>query len=842
MQRRLYFICFLLGAGSIISFRYSNEPTSWIRINQLGYTPKGIKVAVWCGKGSVIVSDFDLVDEATGKTVFTNTPSKSFGKYGPFENTYRMNFSSYKIAGRYFLKAGKTTSPVFSIDNDVYKGTADFCLQYMRQQRSGFNPYLKDSCHTHDGYTLYGERAGIKDSTHIDVTGGWHDASDYLQYATTSANATYHLLMAYRDFPGIFSDTQQANGLDGKNGMADVLDEAKWGLDWLLKMHPREDWLFNQLGDDRDHMGMRIPKEDSFYGRGYERPVYFLSGEPQQRGNFMNNTTGTSSTAGKFSSAFGLGSMLFNKINKPYSELLAEKAGTALAFGFKKPGVSQTASVRSPYIYAEDNWVDDMELANAIKMKLMEERNSKKKVADLNAEPLHKAMMFAAAEPITPWLGADTAKHYQWYPFINLGHYELARQLKDKRKDTLIGYYKEGIQKVWNKAISNAFYRGVPFIWCSNNLTTSFAIQCYWYQQLTGYTTFDELEQANIDWLFGCNPWGTSMVYGLPSWGDSPVDPHSAFTHLKQYPINGGLVDGPVYTNIYKNLIGIQLQDVDEYATFQSGLAVYHDDYGDYSTNEPTMDGTASLIYLLAAKESAANAKQGQLFKGAIIRGETTKKEIALVFTGDEFADGGKQVAATLKKQEIKASFFFTGNFYRNTSFAPLIKSLQKQGNYLGPHSNGHLLYCDWNNRDSLLINKYQFTNDLKNNLAAMNEKGIPNAAVQYFLPPYEWYNDSIAAWTKELGMQLINYSPGTLSAADYTYPSLKNYRSSDEIYQSIIVKEKTDPVGLNGFILLVHIGTDPKRTDKFYFRLNELITVLKQKEYQFIKVNELLQ
>ena len=47
----------------------------------------------------------------------------------------------------------------------------------------------------------------------------------------------------------------------------------------------------------------------------------------------------------------------------------------------------------------------------------------------------------------------------------------------------------------------------------------------------------------------------------------------------------------------------------DEYAPFQSGLAVYHDDYGDYSTNEPTMDGTASLIYLLAAKEADSVVK-----------------------------------------------------------------------------------------------------------------------------------------------------------------------------------------------------------------------------------------
>jgi hypothetical protein len=185
------------------------------------------------------------------------------------------------------------------------------------------------------------------------------------------------------------------------------------------------------------------------------------------------------------------------------------------------------------------------------------------------------SLSYASTEKITPWLGADTAKHYQWYPFINLGHYELAKQLKDKRRDTIIGFYKQGIERVWNKAKNNAFYQGIPFIWCSNNLTTSFAIQCYWYRELTHDKTFEEFEQANIDWLFGCNPWGTSMVYGLPSWGDTPVDPHSAFTHIKNYPINGGLIDGPVYTSIYKGLLGIKLYQADEYAEFQSDKPGY---------------------------------------------------------------------------------------------------------------------------------------------------------------------------------------------------------------------------------------------------------------------------
>ena len=573
---------------------FSQEPrTDYIRINQLEYLPAGVKVAVWGSMANDALRSFQLVDSASGKVVFNGTAGKAYGSYGPFHQTYRLDFSAFRTPGVYYLKTGNTQSPVFRIAADVYKGAADFCLRYMRQQRSGFNPFLKDSCHTFDGYTLYGP---MPDSTHIDVVGGWHDASDYLQYSTTSANAAYHLLAAYRDFPAVFADQYAANGLPGSNNTADVLDEARWGLDWLLKMHPKDDWLFNQIADDRDHKGMRIPKEDNFYGRGFERPVYFCSGEPQVQGvkyNKMNKSTGVASTAGKFAGAFALGYALLKDTDPGYAATLLKRAATAYALGVKKPGVQQTASVLSPYIYAEDNWTDDMELAAAQLYAV-----TRKQML------LKEGWKYAVQEPVTPWLGADTASHYQWYPFINIGHYEMAKQTNGAQQQQLIGYYRTGIDRVWQKAKQNAFFRGVPFIWCSNNLTTSFAIQCYWYQQLSGDASYAALAQANVDWLFGCNPWGTSMVYGLPAYGDTPVDPHSAFTHLGHYPIDGGLVDGPVYGTIYNSLIGIRLNDPDEYAPFQSSLVVYHDDYGDYSTNEPTMDGTASLIYLLALKEN----------------------------------------------------------------------------------------------------------------------------------------------------------------------------------------------------------------------------------------------
>src|SRR4029453_13026156 len=105
---------------------------------------------------------------------------------------------------------------------------------------------------------------------------------------------------------------------------------------------------------------------------------------------------------------------------------------------------------------------------------------------------------------------------------------------------------------------------------------------------------------------------------------------------------------------------------------------------------------------------------------GAIIRGDSSAKNIALVFTGDEFADGGNIIASVLKQKKIKASFFFTGRFYKNPAFKKLVQRLNRDGHYLGPHSNQHLLYCDWNKRDSLLITKQDFSSDLLANLDVM--------------------------------------------------------------------------------------------------------------------------
>jgi len=227
---------------------------------------------------------------------------------------------------------------------------------------------------------------------------------------------------------------------------------------------------------------------------------------------------------------------------------------------------------------------------------------------------------------------------------------------------------------------------------------------------------------------------------------------------------------------------------------------------------------------------------------GGLERADTTEKNIYLTFTGGDFNDGGKWIYRVLQRKGVTAHFFFTGDFYRSPENNKLIKHLRKKGHYLGPHSDKHLLYASWTKRDSLLVSKEEFTFDLMNNYQVMEAFGIKKKEALFFMPPYEWYNQQISNWTDELGLILINYSPGTRSSADYTTPDMGDrYIGSEQIYQSILNFERTSSNGLNGFILLIHIGTAPGRTDKFYYRLEDLLTELKNRDYQFKNLTELI-
>ena len=88
------------------------------------------------------------------------------------------------------------------------------------------------------------------------------------------------------------------------------------------------------------------------------------------------------------------------------------------------------------------------------------------------------------------------------------------------------------------------------------------------------------------------------------------------------------------------------------------------------------------------------------------------------------------------------------------------------------------------------------------------------------------------------MGLKLVDNSSGTITAQDWTVPDGKPYYPSDFLMKDFLKYEKEK--GLNGYILLIHPGTDPRRTDKFYLRLDTILKYLESKNYSFHSFSEI--
>jgi peptidoglycan/xylan/chitin deacetylase (PgdA/CDA1 family) len=225
----------------------------------------------------------------------------------------------------------------------------------------------------------------------------------------------------------------------------------------------------------------------------------------------------------------------------------------------------------------------------------------------------------------------------------------------------------------------------------------------------------------------------------------------------------------------------------------------------------------------------------------APVRGNPSKKQIALIFTGGDYGEGTAQILDTLAERRIKASFFVTGGFLRQPALQPQLKRMIAEGHYLGPHSDSHPLYSPWDDRSKSNVSKESFKADLRKNIDDLRSLGALKSSRKptYFIPPYEWYNATHSQWAREEGVLLFNFSPGSGSNRDYAPEGDKVFVPSTKLIDDILAYERKDPHGLNGFLLLLHLGS--QRKDKVPPHVDRLLDELQARGYAFVKVNEML-
>jgi peptidoglycan/xylan/chitin deacetylase (PgdA/CDA1 family) len=225
----------------------------------------------------------------------------------------------------------------------------------------------------------------------------------------------------------------------------------------------------------------------------------------------------------------------------------------------------------------------------------------------------------------------------------------------------------------------------------------------------------------------------------------------------------------------------------------------------------------------------------------APVRGDVSKKQIALIFTGGDHGEGAPHILDALSDRNIKAGFFLTGGFLGNPDLQPHVRRMIAEGHYVGPHSDAHLLYAPWEDRSKSIVTEQEFKADLQKNIDDLRKRGAlkDRSKVVYFIPPFEWYNAEQTRWSREMGVLLFNFTPGSGSNRDFAPEGHKSFVPAAQLVADILAYEQKDRHGLNGFLLLLHVGST--RRDKVHPYIGTLIDALRRQGYAFVRIDEML-
>ncbi len=514
-----------------------------IRLNQVGYLPDDIK-------SGIILSTVPLENLKLEIIGLKNAHKKFYPKYyntgfkhGRYSYTYKFDFSGLKESGKYIISAGEITSYTFEIGENVYRKLTESLLDFFKVQRCGYtDPLLHGVCHIADATAIYDG----KDTFNIkmDLTGGWHDAGDYIKFLNTTAYSTYLLLFAYEFAPDKF-------GFDrNNNNVADILEEAKVGLDWLLRCRYGNK-LVTQVQDLRDHdVGWRMPEDDPLT---FDRPAFVGIGK---------------NLIGIYSATLALASRIWrNKLNYPnFADTCLITATKYYKLKDSVPDIDSSGSG----MYIDKNYEGKLSLA-AVELYLSTRMSSY----------LNEAISFADSAGRDYW--------WSWGDINAFAHYRLAHF-----QSRSVDYLKTSLNSFRDFSRTNLFELGIPLSWGTNHTLLGIALIDILYRKLTGDRQYDTLMAAQKDFVLGKNPWGISFIYGFGS--KFTTNFHHQISYFKG-KLPGGFAAGPVEKKIVDDF-KIPYNGSDRLAEHQSSEFYYRDEKEDYITNEPTISSNAVAIFV----------------------------------------------------------------------------------------------------------------------------------------------------------------------------------------------------------------------------------------------------
>lgn len=526
-----------------------------VKVNQIGYKPDDVKTVVVTSEED---EKFKIVDAETEETVY-------IGEYGDMSfdkgiscKVKQGDFSDFTYCGRYkIISSPSGASYEFSIGEDLYADAYADVVKMLYSQRCGceldpaiVGEFAHKPCHT-DKALVYGDDSGKT----YDVSGGWHDAGDYGKYVVPGAKTVMDLFLAYEDYD---QDQDDIGIPESGNGVPDLLDEARYELDWMLKM------------------------QDEKTGGVYHKVTAL---------NFPETVLAVDETAtlylapisyaatGDFCAVMAKASELYKDIDKDFAEKCYDAAEKAYGFleanegmkGYKNPDEIVTGE----YL---DNYTEDELLWASAEMYIV---TGDQKYADV----------------INELMSGKYQKGLGWASIGTYALYDLAKSdsVDEKIREAAKAEVINEADKLVKAAANDSFFMslGNSYPWGSNMNVADNGVLYLMAYKLDGNKEYRDYAQRQRDYIFGVNGTGYCYVTGYGSL--SPEHPHHRPSEVLEKTLPGMLVGGP-NNGLNDPYAAAVLYGV------APGLC-YVDNSQSFSCNEITIYWNSPLIYLMTGLE-----------------------------------------------------------------------------------------------------------------------------------------------------------------------------------------------------------------------------------------------
>jgi endoglucanase len=545
-----------------------------IKVDQVGYLCNAPKIALIdaTSTGSSQAQDFALKRTSDNAVVFQGKLSTVVHDSNSGDHIQAADFSAFRKSGRYYIDVpGVGRSWNFAIDPNVYSRAYYLAMRGFYGQRCGmavdlgpeFPGYAHPACHLKGEFHATSGKQGERDNI-----GGWHDAGDYGRYIVNSGISTGTLLWTWALYSPKLKNIK-LNIPESGNGTPEILSEARWNLEWMLKMQDDDGGVWHKQTSEH-FSGFVMPEDDKLPSE-----VIGTGSAPYK------STCATADLA----AVAAIAARVYKPFDAKFTAQNLEASRHAWAWAEKNPNVTfRNPPGISTGEYGDNSCKDEMIWAAA-------------ELYRTTGDAAYNDFFLKNYAEFLPKLDSPPAEDWREVAPMGLWTYALAnRKGADAAAVAAIRNSSIAVAKrIAQRTQADPYYVSLTtkdYVWGSNGVAATYGVQLLVANAFSPDPAFVNAAMDNLHYLLGRNTFSLSWVTQL---GEHPYrHPHHrpSGADKNEEPWPGLLSGGP----------NAGRQDAVLHA-LPAGLPpakVYADDQGSYASNEICINWQAALVFLLA--------------------------------------------------------------------------------------------------------------------------------------------------------------------------------------------------------------------------------------------------